>query len=202
MRKYLLLLFALISASVFGAETADQLLGRAATKYKNAKSISASYSLSANGGVSSGKITVSGNRFFVSQPELEVWYDGRTQWAYSPSANEVNITTPTAAELQQVNPFAVISAFRQSYNAAYLGAQKGTTRRLVLTPKAKKAEITRVEVVLNTTTLFPSQITINDRSKHKFVITVKGISEGKSLPAATFQYNKRIHPTAEIVDLR
>ena len=164
MMKQRLITFILLSVVVFvkaiAADTADALLGRAADKLRASKSVTAQFTLSAGGNKSAGKIILAGERFHVSTADLTTWYDGNTQWTYVPSADEVNITTPTPEELQQVNPFAIINAFRRSYKASFAG-KTATTRTILLSSTAKAAEIKTVTVTLNTSTLYPIRIAIN-----------------------------------------
>lgn len=196
-----MMIVALTALAASAGESAADLLGRAAAKYQSAKSIHATYSMTSNGQKAKGSITVAGNRFVINSPQLSTWYDGKTQWTYSPSAGEVNITTPTAAELQQVNPFAVIAAFRRDYVASG-GASKGNQAVITLTPKSGRAQIKSVVLTLDTRTLFPTSIKVTDRSKRVTTILVSSASVGGNVAASTFTFNRRKYPKAEIVDLR
>lgn len=202
MKRIILILLGLVALTATAGESAADLLGRAAAKYQKAASIHATYSMTSNGQHAKGTITVSGNRFAITSPQLSTWYDGKTQWSYSPSAREVNITTPTAAELQQVNPFAVIASFRRDYNATGGATGKGKTAVITLTPKSKRAQITKVVITLDTSTLFPTSIKVTDRSKRVTVILVSSASTRGKVAASTFTFDKRKYPKAEVVDLR
>ena len=45
-------------------------------------------------GNTSGSIAIKGNKFHASTPQAIVWFDGKTQWTYLKSTDEVNITNP------------------------------------------------------------------------------------------------------------
>ena len=205
MMKQRLITFILLSMVVFvkaiAADTADALLGRAADKLRASKSVTAQFTLSAGGNKSAGKIILAGERFHVSTADLTTWYDGNTQWTYVPSADEVNITTPTPEELQQVNPFAIINAFRRSYKASFAG-KTATTRTILLSSTAKAAEITTVTVTLNTSTLYPIRIAINLSDGNRLAIDVAKVTPGGSMPASAFKFDRRKYPRVEVVDLR
>lgn len=192
------LLFATINVC---AQNASTILSNAANKFSNSKSISATFVFIDNGHSQNGSITVSGNKFVITTPQLSTWFDGKTQWSYSPDVNEVNITTPTTDELQQINPFAIISSFRTNFNTKSLKAIKGTYK-LQLTPKKANQSIKNVELTLNSSTYFPSLIVITAKNNTKATIKVKSISAGSSLPANTFTFNAKKHPGVEIIDLR
>lgn len=205
--KYNRLLFVLLmvigmAGAVFAGETAGDLLNRAAAKYRSSKSISASFSVSGSNGASSGTIVVSGDKFAISSQGLSTWFDGKTQWTYSPSAKEVNVTEPTADELQQVNPFAVINTFSKQYSASFDGAPSGKLRRVKLTPKAPRADITQVIITIDTSTLYPTQIRLTDRQRHVTDIRVSNVKVGAALPLSSFRWDAAKHPGVEVVDLR
>lgn len=183
-------------------ETATDILSRAAAKYKSLQSISATFRMTAGGQTGTGSLTVAGNRFAISTRELSTWFDGKTQWTYSPSAAEVNITEPTAEELQQVNPFAIINAFSKSYKATFDGARTAKSCRIRLTPVNPRSDIASVIITINTSTLFPSRIVVTDRRKQTTDITVTSIAPGGKRAVSDFRWNSRQHPGVEVVDLR
>ncbi|WP_301904186.1 LolA-like putative outer membrane lipoprotein chaperone, partial [uncultured Duncaniella sp.] len=131
----ILLLIALLAGSttvIQGAETATSILDRASAKIRSDKSIAATYTISADGHLHSGTLTIAGDRFILTSPQISSWYDGKTQWTYSTQTGEVNITEPTPEELQQVNPFAIINSFRKLYKASLLKSP-ATEKKIKLT---------------------------------------------------------------------
>lgn len=204
MKKILftLCLFLGMAVSMTAAESATALLDRAANHYLVAKSITAGYTMSADGSATAGSITVSGTRFYISSPDMTVWYDGKTQWSYSPAINEVNITEPTAEELQQVNPFAIIQAFRRAYKAGYVGKANGVTRQVQLTALNPRDEIRKAIVTMNTSTLFPASIVLTMTGNKTITIKVSSARVGATLPMSTFRFEKKKAPKAQVVDLR
>ncbi len=204
MKKILftLCLFLGMAASMTAAESATALLDRAANHYRAAKSITAGYTMSADGSATAGSITVSGTRFYITSPDMTVWYDGKTQWSYSPAINEVNITEPTAEELQQVNPFAIIQAFRRAYKASYMGKANGVTKQVQLTALNPRDEIRKAIVTMNTSTLFPASIVLTMAGNKTITIKVSSARVGATLPMSTFRFEKKKAPKAQVVDLR
>lgn len=195
------LLTVLFSTLTATAQNASAIIEKASNKFASCKSISATFALIDNGHSQNGSITVAGNKFVINTPQLSTWFDGKTQWSYSPQANEVNITTPSADELQQINPFAIISGFRTDFNAKTLKSAKGTYK-LQLTPKKANQSIKNVELTLNSSTYFPTLIVITAKNNTKATIKVKTINTGGTLNASTFVFDAKKHPGVEIVDLR
>ena len=196
-----LALLMLIFAFNSYAQNAANILAQASNKFTNSKSITASFSIIDNGHSQNGSITVAGNKFVVTTPQLSTWFDGKTQWSYAPNVNEVNITNPTADELQQINPFAIISSFRNNFNASMLNSAKGTYK-IQLTPKKSNQSIKKVELTLSSSTYYPSLIVITAKNNTKATIKVKSINAGNTQPASTFTFNAKKYPGVEIIDLR
>ena len=114
------------------AQNAGDVLNKTIAAYKNVKGISASYVVTSSQGSNSGKIEMKGNKFRITSPDLMCWYDGTTQWAYSTSTGEVNVTEPTAEEMQMSNPYAALASMyviNGSYriSKAYFEMKDGNT---------------------------------------------------------------------------
>lgn len=201
MKRLIFILTAIIALTASAAGNADALLGRAADKLRASKSVTACFTLAVGGESTTGNITLAGDRFVVKTPQLSTWYDGKTQWSYSPQAGEVNITEPTADELSQVNPFVIINAFRKGYKST-LGASTAATKVINLAALDKRADIRTVVLTLDTKTLYPTKIVMTLADGRKMTVTVSSVTPGKALPASTFVFDKKKYPGAEIVDLR
>lgn len=202
--KRIILFFALLSAVILAAgaaESADQLLGRAADKLRTSKSVSASFSVKASAGNASGTITLAGDKFRITSQDLSVWYNGKTQWTYMPSAGEVNITEPTAEELQQINPFAIVNAMRRGYKAAITSRTAANTV-LTLTATARRPEIKKAVLTLSNATLYPSKIILTMADGSVTAITVSNVKAGAAQAASAFVFNPAKYPGVEVVDLR
>ena len=181
--------------------TAAQLLAQAVEQIKKSPSLQATFRAFTSDGSAQGSILLSGNRFKLDTDEFTTWFDGRTQWAYSPRTGEVNISEPTFEELAQINPFAVIGSLKDGYNARRVNAPKGSDR-LELTPKHKGGDYSKVTLTLNAATHYPSAIEIVATDGARINIAVTSVKAGKMPDASAFRFNRSLYPRAEIVDLR
>ena len=143
---------------------------------------------------------LSGNRFKLSTPDITTWFDGRTQWAYSPAAGEVNLSEPTAEELRQINPFAIIAGMQADYTPRRLQSATGTDR-IELIPKGK-SEYRKIIVTFNGATKFPSEIAVTSVDNSTTTIKIRSIRTGKKLSDSAFRFSQKAYPGVEIVDLR
>ncbi len=203
MKKLLFLITILLAgtSAATAAESAADIIAKAADKFTSAPSVSVYYSMTTDGGTATGEMLFAGQRFHISAPQLLTWYDGTTQWTYLPQENEVSISEPTAEELQQVNPFSVISTFRRGYDAKIVKSDK-TSRTITLTARQASAEIRSATITLTNATMLPSSIDLTMKSGQKMSITITSISVGKSVNINAFRFPSKRYPGAEVVDLR
>ncbi len=203
MKKYLAILAALLMVTLQAkaAESATSILQQAAAKVTKAKSLVADYTISADGHSQNGILTISGERFTLSSPQMVSWYDGKTQWTYSSHIGEVNITEPTPEELQQVNPFAIIRTFSKNYKATLEKSAAGT-KQLRLTAISAKSDIKTVVLTLDATTLYPTKIQLVMANRQQVNIKINKLTEGPTLPMSHFRFDPKKYPDVPVVDLR
>ncbi len=202
MKKIILIAVALLTAfSASAVETADAFLGRVAAKLKSSPSIVASYRLTTDGASQRGTLTVAGNCFTIDAPGLRSWYDGKTQWTYSSQTGEVNITEPSPEEVEQINPFAVINAFRQGYKSQFVPAPAGL-KKIKMTSSVPGNDISNVLLTVSDKTLDPSEIVLTLSSNQVIIIRIDSVKAGVKMSASSFRFDKSKFPGVEVVDLR
>ncbi|MDE6555471.1 MAG: outer-membrane lipoprotein carrier protein LolA [Duncaniella sp.] len=200
--RYILLILALtVGSSASAVDSGVSVLDKTVETINKAKSITADYSAAADGHVQRGVLTVCGDRFKLISPSLACWYDGQTQWTYSDVVQEVNITSPTPEELQQVNPFAIIRAFRSNYVPSLVSV-KGNIATVSLKSKNMRSDIRAALISVNTLTNFPEKIELTLINGQKISITVSRVKTGGLLNADSFRFNSRLLPGVPVVDLR
>lgn len=124
-----------------------------------------------------------------------------TQWTYIVADKEVNISEPTAEELQQVNPFVIINKFRNGYTASLLKSTVGK-KKIELKASRKNADIASATLTINATTYLPEDITLKLSDNHTITIRLSNVEIGKKLPDSNFKFDKKRYPKVEIIDLR
>ncbi|MBO5053384.1 MAG: outer-membrane lipoprotein carrier protein LolA [Muribaculaceae bacterium] len=182
------------------AKSATSILDNTAKTFTSPASVTVKFSLSgATSGM--GQMTMSKQKFTFSAGDMSVWYDGKSQWALQRSAGEVNLTNPTADELAESNPFAILSAYRSLYNAKLISSTK-TAYTIELTAKHRHSQIKKAILTIspNKYQLMSIKATLSDNST--LSVKVTSFSPGKALPASYFQYNAHSNPSVKIIDLR
>ena len=201
--KYVILATALLlplqwaSAARPAAKTVIESMTK---KLRDAQSLTAGFTIKQGGNSSQGSLTMSGKAFRLKSPEMQVWFDGTTQWAYSPAAGEVNVTTPTKAEIAESNPLSVLTSMSGAYTCRRLASSAGTDK-IELVPR-EKTDISKAVVTISATTGYPTEIVVYTNNGMVTQIAISSVKTGKKMSAAEFRFNKKDFPGVEVVDLR
>lgn len=202
MRKKILFIVALLAvAFTASAQSPSSVVDKVLAAIKGGKAVSASYSVSSSQGSSKGTLVMSGKKFRVLASDVKCWYNGKTMWSYSPATDEVNITTPTAADLQMTNPYSAAQNFKSSYIISKGGTGNGTYT-IRFTPK-KKSNVKHMLVTVSTSTWLINKAEIVQTNGTKATITISNYNKNASVNASTFEFDKNQVPAGtEVVDLR
>lgn len=201
MKRTIIVLLTCLAAIAVMAQSPAQMLDKCVSAINASGGVTANYSISSSQGTSTGTISMQGNKFRVVSPDAKCWYDGTTQWSWSPLTGEVNITTPTAEDLQMTNPIAAVRHFKANFNMKKAKAQTSKTYAIKLTPK-KKDSIKTLWLYFDETTSLLRTARFEMSDKSVYIIKITGYKH-KSLPASTFKFDKSQVPAGtEVVDLR
>ena len=201
MKRLAIAILAVIAALSMQAQTPQAMLDKCVAAINASGGVTANYSIITNQGTSSGTIAMQGKKFRVLSSDAKCWYDGKTQWSWSPLTGEVNITTPDQEDLQMTNPLAAVQHFKANFNMKKAKAKTAKTYVIKLTPK-KKDNIKTLWLYFDETTslLRTARFEMQDKSVYTVKITDY---KHKSLAASTFTFDKSQVPAGtEVVDLR
>lgn len=211
LQRILLTLFAACSLGVspIWGQTARQVLDATAGKLKNSGGIEAKFEATQfknthEAGTASGNIFIQGNKFKIASPSLTTWFDGHTQWTLLRGSDEVNVSTPTAAELQQSNPYTFINLYKRGYNLrlANTNYQGKNCHEVRLIAQNKSNSIQLLILVVDKKTHLPLSIRMKDNHGEWTRIRVNSIRTHRRWSDATFRFNSKQHPGIDVIDLR
>ena len=201
MKRLFIAIISAVAAIMAIAQTPSAMLDKCVASINAGGGVTATYSITTNEGTSQGTLAMQGNKFRVLSPEAKCWYDGKTQWSWSPVTGEVNITAPTPDELRLTNPIAAVQHFKAAFNMKRAKAKTAKTYVIKLTPK-KKDNIKTLWLYFdeNTSLLRTARFEMSDKSVYTIKITDY---RHKSLPTSTFTFDKSQVPAGtQVVDLR
>lgn len=189
---------AMLSCLTIGAQTAKSVLDKAAAVVSKKSGVKASFTVkSGQYGSTSGTIAVKGKKFTATTPMATTWFDGKTQWTYMKNNNEVNVSNPTEAELQSLNPYNFINMYRSGFKYTMTTKSNQYTVHLTAT---KKRQVSQMYIVVDKSTYRPTKVSMLQGKKWT-TITISKFSKA-NLSDATFRFNAKDYPKAEIIDLR
>lgn len=197
---YLLALALSLAVSVFAQKDkqAREVLDKTAAALKQAEGVRATF-----GGTAQGTLLLKGDRFYLSSGGIQSWFDGKTQWSYLEDSEEVNVSHPTPEELQTINPYSLLSIYKNGYNYKYAGVKSRNGKQgyeVILTPE-KKQDIASITLFVSKT-YQPVYIKVEQSNKSVNEIMVNSYQTHQPLDDATFTFDKKKFPNAEVIDLR
>ena len=180
------------------AQTAKQVLDKAAANISAKSGAKASFSIKGDQFNTSGSIAIKGRKFQATTPQATIWFDGKTQWTYMKNNDEVNISTPSEEQLQAINPYNFINLYKHGYHMTMSKSATSYTVHLSATNPSKK--IQEMFITVDKNTYVPTQVKLLQSTKWtKFDIS--NLKKQK-ISDAVFSFNHKDFPSAEVVDLR
>lgn len=194
------LLLALVSTLSFGqnASQARSILDKAASVIGRKGGATANFSISGKYGNSSGTIAIKGNKFRATTPDAIVWYDGKTEWTYIKKNEEVNVSTPTEAQQQAMNPYKFITIYKNGFNLSMTSTASDHNIHLVAQNQSRT--IKEMYIIVDKRTNLPKQVKMRQQNGWSTI----NISNFKAVNQsdATFRFNSKDFSHAEVIDLR
>lgn len=181
------------------AQTAQQVLDKAAAVISNKNGASANFKMSSpKYGSASGTIAIKGNKFNARTSQAIVWYNGKTQWTYMKKTNEVNVNTPSQAQQMSMNPYTFINMYKTGYKSTLKTI--GNSYQVHLVATNSKRSVPEMYITINKTSHVPTQVKMRQGNTWS-TIDISGF-KAKNIPNNTFTYNSKECPGAEVIDLR
>lgn len=190
------------TASLSGAETADQILKKASAAINNANGLSASFNIDYGTQRLTGTLKTSGKMFVLQTSSSSTWYDGKNMWTFNAKNNETTLINPTAQEVAEANPLLLVNSYSMQFVASFAKNQTKGNKTILLTPKSKSIGYKSVMVTIPDGSNYPSMLVVVPSSGQTVKINISNVRTSQKFSNSTFVYPKSKYPKAEIVDLR
>ena len=153
-----------------------------------------------------GIINLKEQKFHLDIPEMETWFDGKTQWVLQKDWGEVTITQPNESEIQAINPTSIFEVYKSGCNYKYIGEKTNLKGQKVyeveLTPQSKKSEMTKIIMQINAGDFMPSLLHIVYKNNMENVIHLNKYRKNLKLKDDLFVFDAKKYSNVEIIDLR
>ena len=178
---------------------AKAILNKTANIIGHKGGASANFSISSPKiGSASGSIAIKGNKYHARTSQATVWFNGKTQWTYMKRTNEVNVTNPSQAQQQMMNPYTFINIYKSGYKLEM--KTSGNNYIVHLTAANKNRSIQEMYITVNKSSYIPSTVKMKQGSTWT-TIRIRNF-KAKNQPDGIFLFKSKDFPTAEVVDLR
>ncbi|MBQ7510349.1 MAG: outer-membrane lipoprotein carrier protein LolA [Prevotella sp.] len=200
MKKIVFALMLMLGVTVASyAQTAKQVLDKCAATISSKDGVKADFTMqSAQYGNLSGKIAVKGKMFHATTSAATMWFDGKTLWTYMAKNEEVNVTSPSEAQLQVLNPYNFINMYKKGFT--YTMTQTDKVYNVHLTASDKTKRVQEMFITVDKATSHPAEVKLLQKQKWT-TFTIENLQTTK-LADAEFRFNSKDFPSAEVIDLR
>ena len=188
---------ALMSIGSF-AQSAKAVLDKAAGTITAQSGVKANFKMTTANGSTSGTIAIKGKKFYATTPQAKVWFDGKTQWTYLKNNDEVNVSNPTEAQLQAINPYNFINLYKRGYN--YTMNTAGSDYVIHLVASSADRKIKELFISVDKKNYQPKQVKLLQGKKWT-TFDISSIKK-ESIPDSQFRFNAKDFPKVEVIDLR
>ena len=193
----IIMVAALMSMGSF-AQSAKAVLDKAAATITAQSGVKANFKMTTANGSTSGTIAIKGKKFYATTPQAKVWFDGKTQWTYLKNNDEVNVSNPTEAQLQAINPYNFIHLYKRGYT--YTMNTAGTDYVIHLVANSTDRKIKELFISVNKKTYQPKQVKMLQGKKWT-TFDINSIKK-ENIADSQFRFNAKDFPKAEVIDLR
>ena len=198
MKKICFLFLTALFSTVTMAQDAKSVLDKAAANITVKEGVKANFTMTGGIGNASGTILIKGKKFHATTSKATVWFDGKTMWTYMKDNEEVNVSNPTEAQLQTINPYNFINLYKNGYT--YTMNTAGTNYVIHLTSNSADRKIKELFISVNKKSYEPMQVKMLQGKKWT-TFDITSIKKEK-IADSQFRFNSKDFPKAEIIDLR
>ena len=193
------ILFSLCGVATLQAQTAKQVLDKCAARVSSRDGVKADFTMtSAQYGNASGKIAVKGKMFHATTPMATMWFDGKTLWTYMSKNEEVNVTNPSEAQLQVLNPYNFVNMYKKGYD--YTMTHSASAYTVHLTAVDQSRRVKEMFITVDKKSYNPTEVKLLQKQKWTTFV-ISNLTTTK-IADAEFRFNSKDFPTAEVIDLR
>ncbi|MBO5787992.1 MAG: hypothetical protein J6R07_04885 [Bacteroidaceae bacterium] len=205
MRKTIILLLLLLPAMAFAQSAAVEFLDKAVAAMKADAAVQMDYSSTVydeNGKAvqtDKGVMRLDGNRYSLLMDEMKVWCNGKVQWSYMSSVNEIYITDAASDEAQNMSPLYIMEKFRDGFAASM--EKKGNATDIVLESAGGDDNINKVLLRFGNGGRL-ELMCIYMAGQGRIEVLLDEYTAHCSFPDSVYECPVEDFPSAEVVDMR
>ena len=152
-----------------------------------------------------GTLWLKGNKFKLAVSDMETYYNGKTQWVYMPDDEEVTVSVPSAEELEDINPTAIISSYKKGYKLKKDNDKMIDGKAVFVVciyPDDRTKPYHRIEIIVEKNSYNILSINTYGKNGTNTLIKIKKYEKDLNLADSLFTFDTKKYPNIEIIDLR
>ncbi len=156
-----------------------------------------------NNFITKGIFVLKGEKFIVKTKQMNIYFNGKTEWVYMPEINEVSISEPTALELAKINPITLLNIYK---NNSIVSTNKKKSNNKIHTielyPKDNQSDFKKIELKVLKSNHFPTFIRLIDKKGGITQLKLTKTKKKSQIKKEYFEFNTNKYKDIEINDLR
>lgn len=205
MKKFIASIFTLLCAANVCAQSDDSakvLIGRLSEKIRAMENYEVEFNVKSGDQTIKGYYAVSGEKYYISIGDAEVYCDGSARYEVNPQNKEVTVdAVDTKSHNILTNPTRAFDFIDGEFTFATVGTADGATT-VKLTSTAENAALGTIFVTIDSTTAQPRSLTY-DVDGDQIVVEIASLDEMVGMvDISMFTFDKGNYRGYEIVDFR
>lgn len=204
MKRFIVFIFTLLSATNLWAQdsNAKALIGRLSDQVRSMENYEVEFMVKSGDQQIKGYYAVSGEKYYISIGEAEVFCDGSARYEVNPQNKEVTVdAVDNKSHNILTNPTRAFDFIDGEFNFAMVGTNAGVAT-VKLTSTAENAALGVIFVAIDTTTAHPRSLTY-DVDGDQIAVEIASFDEMVGMvDISMFTFDKNNYRGYEIVDFR
>lgn len=185
---------------------AEAILNAMSKNYEGLKSYKATFTFAAEGGRDvKGEVAVKGDKFRLKMSGQEIFNDGKIMATYAPETKEVTLQDYDPAELGDLNPTKIFTAYKKDYKYKFLKESKEgaeTYETIELIPTSSNAKMSKVQIKVDKKDKSIKKWRILMSNGQMLTYTIDKFQSDLNVADSYFSFDAQKYPGVEVVDLR
>ena len=152
-----------------------------------------------------GVASIKANKFYLEMNDMDVWFDGKTQWVLMKNIDEVNISNPSESELTSISPLALLGIYKDGY---LLKAPLSKTLnnknvyQIEMTPMNAGKDFKSIKINIDKASGRLTQALFTLKNNMKTKIDITDYNDNYKFGDSDFIFDKSKYKDTDVIDLR
>ena len=150
-----------------------------------------------------GVLKLDGEKYALLSDQMKLWCDGKTQWSYLASNNEIYISEPNADDARTFSPVHIMELYKEGYKSSMdKKLSTSSVDAITLVANARGLEIDKVTILMNKKTSQPEKLKVFYENGTSATIEIDSYKAKCKFSAKEFRCREKDFRGVEFVDMR